>query len=256
MDPFFQQSQYRWHSLFPQGMWSTLVLSGRNTVVTLGKPHVHIQSHVMTRDGPDVDSQGYVITQDKPDVDSQGYVITQDKPDVDSEGYVITQDKPDVDSQGNVMTRDQPIICSQGQDLEDDSVNEAQLKSELYPCRGSKQVTHRTDDSITFIEDGDVQQTEPDIKLIPEGVNVPLVNSSNEVSVDSIRRPAAIVADPSRCVWAIICCCSPGSNEVRNPCFELLGCPGPFWDSNPCNGKMTGAAIKVARGYYYSGKQQ
>ncbi|PSN34088.1 hypothetical protein C0J52_26574 [Blattella germanica] len=60
---------------------------------------------------------------------------------------------------------------------------------------------------------------------------------------------------PTKCVWAIISCCSPGSNRVRYPCFELLGCPGPFWDSNPCQEGIASAAVRVAGDFYDSVKQ-
>lgn len=55
---------------------------------------------------------------------------------------------------------------------------------------------------------------------------------------------------PSRCVWAIVSCCSATSGEVSYNCFEQLGCTGPFWDSSPCDGDFARAAIASAMRYY------
>lgn len=57
-------------------------------------------------------------------------------------------------------------------------------------------------------------------------------------------------SEPSRCVWSIIACCSPGSRNIRYACFELLGCPGAFWDVNPCDDKVVMAAATVALNFY------
>ncbi|XP_075217492.1 hadley [Lycorma delicatula] len=56
--------------------------------------------------------------------------------------------------------------------------------------------------------------------------------------------------EPSRCVWAIVACCSPGSRDIRYSCFELLGCPGAFWDVNPCDEKVVMAAANSALNFY------
>lgn len=58
------------------------------------------------------------------------------------------------------------------------------------------------------------------------------------------------VGEPNRCVWAIISCCSPASQEVRYNCFERLGCPGAFWDSSPCSREVTVAALNAAQKFY------
>lgn len=55
---------------------------------------------------------------------------------------------------------------------------------------------------------------------------------------------------PSRCIWAVISCCSPVSTNVRYACFEQLGCPGSFWDQNPCSREITAAALNVAQRFY------
>lgn len=56
--------------------------------------------------------------------------------------------------------------------------------------------------------------------------------------------------EPSRCVWAVISCCSPLSNNVRYSCFEQLGCNGSFWDGNPCSREYTTAALNAAQKFY------
>jgi hypothetical protein len=194
-----------------------------------------------------------VVIWDKSVVDNQGHAMTQVKPVVGNQDQVMTLEKP-VDNRGHAMTRERPVVDSQGQDLEDDLVKQTQEKFALYPNRMAEDLTLRGGDSIIFIEDRNVQQSKPDSKLMSGGGNVPVGGSANEVPDDSTSRPVATVADPTRCVWAIISCCSPGSNRIRHPCFELLGCPGPFWDTNPCNERMTGAAIKVAGEFYSNGK--
>lgn len=58
---------------------------------------------------------------------------------------------------------------------------------------------------------------------------------------------------PSRCVWAIVACCSPESTSIRYSCFELLGCPGAFWGVNPCEPKVVQAAANTALNFYMRG---
>ena len=55
---------------------------------------------------------------------------------------------------------------------------------------------------------------------------------------------------PSKCVWSIVACCAPGSKNIRYSCFELLGCPGAFWGTNPCEEKVVMAAANTALKYY------
>jgi len=55
---------------------------------------------------------------------------------------------------------------------------------------------------------------------------------------------------PSKCVWSIVACCAPGSKNIKYTCFELLGCPGAFWDKNPCEAKVVQAAANTALKYY------
>lgn len=51
---------------------------------------------------------------------------------------------------------------------------------------------------------------------------------------------------PSRCVWAIVNCCTPQNRQVRYSCFERFGCGGAFWDINPCNEDVFDSAIDAA----------
>ncbi|XP_046671446.1 uncharacterized protein LOC124361440 [Homalodisca vitripennis] len=55
---------------------------------------------------------------------------------------------------------------------------------------------------------------------------------------------------PSKCTWAIVACCSPGNRNVRYNCFELLGCPGFFFDNSPCDPEIVMAAANAALEYY------
>ncbi|CAH1404469.1 unnamed protein product [Nezara viridula] len=61
---------------------------------------------------------------------------------------------------------------------------------------------------------------------------------------------------PSKCVWAIVACCSPDSTAIRYSCFELLGCPGSFWGVNPCKAEVVQAAANTALKYYMSGEDE
>ncbi|XP_014254499.1 uncharacterized protein LOC106669492 [Cimex lectularius] len=62
--------------------------------------------------------------------------------------------------------------------------------------------------------------------------------------------------EPSKCVWAIVACCSPNSREIRYSCFELLGCEGPFWDENPCESRIVTAAANTALKFYMSNSRE
>lgn len=60
----------------------------------------------------------------------------------------------------------------------------------------------------------------------------------------------SISKGPSRCVWAIVSCCTASSGQVDFGCFEELGCQGPFWDTNPCDSEVAKAAIANALNFY------
>jgi hypothetical protein len=227
MNPFLQHTQYIRLSLDPQRTSSAFVLSGHNTVVVQERPIVDNQKHLMTRDSHILDNQGDITTRDEPVVGRQ----------------------PDAMYQG------EPLVLNQSQDIEDPCA-QMQVKYALNPCRRRKEVSVRGGDSVTFVEDTYVQKSDPYIKLVAGGSSFPARKTANDVPDCTTSKPHPTVQDPSHCVWAIISCCSPGSNEVRNPCFELLGCPGPFWDTNPCNKGMTASAVKVVHQFYSSGKQE
>lgn len=67
-------------------------------------------------------------------------------------------------------------------------------------------------------------------------------------------RPTATLqplTGPSNCEWAIVTCCSTSDPAlVSQQCFDLRGCPGPFWDSSPCESSFARNAIKQVRKYY------
>ena len=225
LNPFLQHTQYIRLSLDPQRPSSALVLSGHNTVVVQERPIVDNRNHLMTRDSPILDNKGDIMTRNEPVVGRQ----------------------PDVMYQG------EPLVLIQSQDIEDPSA-QMQEKYALNPCRRKTELSVRGGDSVTFVEDTDVQKSDPYIKLVPERSSFPTGNIANDVPDCATSKSHPTVEDPSHCVWAIISCCSPRSNEVRHPCFELLGCPGPFWDTNPCNKEMTSSAVKVVLQFYSSGK--
>ncbi|XP_039275851.1 uncharacterized protein LOC111060552 isoform X2 [Nilaparvata lugens] len=68
--------------------------------------------------------------------------------------------------------------------------------------------------------------------------------------IDDRAKPSPSPREPTRCTWAIVACCSPGSRDIRYSCFELLGCPGAFWDVNPCDEKVVMAAANSALNFY------
>lgn len=55
---------------------------------------------------------------------------------------------------------------------------------------------------------------------------------------------------PSRCIWAIVSCCSRNDLAVRYACFEQLGCHGAFWDRNPCADKVQDAALEETSRFF------
>jgi hypothetical protein len=76
---------------------------------------------------------------------------------------------------------------------------------------------------------------------------------------NQVNRPAPSTAAPprqadrprelSRCTWAIISCCT-AMADISYECFEQRGCPGAFWDNNPCDNEFAQAAIASALNYY------
>jgi hypothetical protein len=227
MNPFLQHTQYLRLSLDGQRTPSALVMSGHNTVFVQERPIVDNQNHLMTRDSPILDKQGDIVTQDEPVVGGQ----------------------PDA------MYQCEPLILNQSQDIEDSSA-QMQVKLAVNPCRRKKELPVRGGDSITFFEDTYVKKSDPYTNLVAGRSSFLAEKRANDVPDCTTSKPQPTVEDPSRCVWAIISCCSPRSNEVRHPCFELLGCPGPFWDTNPCNKGMTASAVKVVNQFYSSDKRE
>lgn len=70
----------------------------------------------------------------------------------------------------------------------------------------------------------------------------------NDIATDAPPLPQG----PSKCVWAIVSCCSTASRDVSYECFDQLGCGGPFWDVNPCDTEYAKAAIQTALEFYNS----
>jgi hypothetical protein len=274
VNPFLQQPLNLPHASVPQLIWSTYISLGHNTVanrdrtnvdnenqvITSENPVIDDQNQAMTRNNPVVDDRNRAMTCKNPVVDNQNQAMTLKNPVVDNQNQAMTLKNPAVDNQNQAMTLKNPVVdnhnsvvVSQEQNL-DYSFKHTQPKCSLCPPQGTKELTHRGGDSVTY-----GQQEESGDKLISgggRGGDILVGNRTDHISAGSADKLLPTAADPSRCVWAIISCCSPGSSNVRNPCFELLGCPGPFWDTKPCNEKITGAALKVVGEFYSNGNRE
>lgn len=79
----------------------------------------------------------------------------------------------------------------------------------------------------------------------------PLIHNSHDTDEVTLAPPPSAI-EPSKCVWAIVSCCSVASNQISYNCFEQLGCSGAFWDSNPCETEFARAAIANVMKYYQS----
>uniref|UniRef100_A0A1B6LWX8 Chitin-binding type-2 domain-containing protein n=1 Tax=Graphocephala atropunctata TaxID=36148 RepID=A0A1B6LWX8_9HEMI len=88
-------------------------------------------------------------------------------------------------------------------------------------------------------------QPQPCIQRPPPDFPIPKPGGGSEDGLDN-----RIGDEPTKCTWAIVACCSPGSNAIRYNCFELLGCPGFFFDNSPCDPKIVMAAANAALEYY------
>jgi hypothetical protein len=153
------------------------------------------------------------------------------------------------------MSRGEPLVLNQSQDIEDPSAQK-QLNYAMNSFRRKKKISVPGGDSVTFVEDTDVQKSDSCIKQVTEGSSFPSGKRETDVPDFTNSMPQPTVEEPSHGVWAIISCCSPRSDEVRHPCFELLGCPGPFWDTNPCNIGITASAVQVVDQFYSNGKRE
>jgi hypothetical protein len=226
------------------------VVDDQNQAMTRENPLVDDQNQAMTRENPLVDDQNQAMTLENPVVDDRNQAMTRKNPVIDNHNCTIIRETPVVENQNYAMARQNSVVVSRDQNLEDYSFKHTQPKCSSYPHQGTKELTHRGGDSVPY-----GQQGESDDKHISGG-DVLVGNRTNHTSAGSADKLLPTTADPSRCVWAIISCCSPGSSNVRNPCFELLGCPGPFWDTKPCNERITGAALKVVGEFYSNGKRE
>ncbi|KAG8223189.1 hypothetical protein J437_LFUL000355, partial [Ladona fulva] len=57
------------------------------------------------------------------------------------------------------------------------------------------------------------------------------------------------IKEPSKCVWAILGCCNPGSERVNIACFEEKGCHGNFFDRSPCRRESAANAHRIMMRY-------
>ncbi|KAF5300072.1 hypothetical protein FQA39_LY11264 [Lamprigera yunnana] len=93
--------------------------------------------------------------------------------------------------------------------------------------------------------------THPPIIRDDHGVAERVTTTTTSMPVpEEVAPPPSNDNLPSRCVWAIISCCSASSNAVSYDCFEQLGCNGAFWDDSPCDNDIARAAISNVMNYY------
>lgn len=108
-------------------------------------------------------------------------------------------------------------------------------------------VMHKSDSPVSGVNSlsfpSEVER--PRVGLVPPAQSNEKPSSSPPVNNNNNN-----VREPSRCVWAIISCCTGSSQDVSYSCFEQLGCSGAFWDSSPCNSEFARAAINAAANYF------
>lgn len=81
--------------------------------------------------------------------------------------------------------------------------------------------------------------------------NAEMTNSLFRIKSEEIKSAPSHNSNPSRCVWAIISCCSMTS-AISYECFEQLGCEGAFWGPSPCESDFAQAAVVNIMNYYQS----
>lgn len=81
----------------------------------------------------------------------------------------------------------------------------------------------------------------------PPGAFIPSFTSRPQTPRPSVQTTSRQL---SRCVWAIVNCCSRNTDAVRYSCFEAVGCHGAFWDLNPCSEELLDAAIDESESYF------
>lgn len=75
-------------------------------------------------------------------------------------------------------------------------------------------------------------------------------DSSKTTPVPAASITKEVFSGPSLCAWAVVSCCTAGSANVVDSCFEQQGCPGPFWGNSPCDSDFAKSAINEALEYY------
>ncbi|EDW51638.1 uncharacterized protein LOC6620082 isoform X1 [Drosophila sechellia] len=143
--------------------------------------------------------------------------------------------------QENIPTPDS--VGSRGEfDLEHNS-NQADADFSIY-----NRSSTTTPGPVFQINDSDFVTSAPSAQSAPSwrppnGLLRPPPTRAPVVGLPTLRpnqRPlpqtAGVDSEPkvSRCVWAIVNCCTGESKKVRYNCFEEFGCHGAFWDINPC----------------------
>nr|XP_036673753.1 uncharacterized protein LOC118877787 isoform X1 [Drosophila suzukii] len=105
--------------------------------------------------------------------------------------------------------------------------------------RGEFDLIHESDPAqADFTIYNTTRTTRPPVTTRPP----PFPPAGRPIAVDPIRRPqqtgppptAATEPKVSKCVWAIVNCCTSDSKKIRYNCFETFGCHGAFWGINPC----------------------
>lgn len=88
----------------------------------------------------------------------------------------------------------------------------------------------------------------------PAGNNI--YHGWQQAPTQNVRpRPAPQPKAPSRCVFAIVTCCSRSNSQVRYSCFERFNCHGAFWDYNPCTPLIIDAAAEEIEIYSSNSKK-
>ncbi|XP_067010601.2 uncharacterized protein hdly [Anabrus simplex] len=140
-------------------------------------------------------------------------------------------------------------------DLDDDRivfVNDAtdSFKSNVFPATAFAKSTASSSSSVhgivpVFSSAKSKKEQKIEWTTVAPVSSTPAIHSGTKDESVNV-----IPTGPSKCVWAIISCCTPRSNVIRHECFELLGCQGAFWDVNPCDGRITQSAVKLALNFY------
>lgn len=150
-----------------------------------------------------------------------------------------------------------PNIADRFMDTDDDApiwdtetVTQRPLSTttQIIPTRRTRRPGQRT--TIPPLVHNEVARNDTFINL---AASPPLAAALPSKTLTTTTTPVPL-SSPSRCVWAIVSCCTATSADISYACFEQLGCSGPFWDNSPCDSELARAAIDRAMQYYGSAR--